>query len=75
MLITTQDGKTINGVIHDETTQEYIIATGPDQIARVRRDDIDEMQPSKVSIMPAGLDKQLSPQELADLVAFLKSTQ
>ena len=31
-----------------------------------------EVQPGKVSIMPAGLDKQLSPQELADLVAFLK---
>jgi hypothetical protein len=32
------------------------------------------MKPSAVSIMPAGLDKQLSPQELADLVAFLKGT-
>jgi hypothetical protein len=25
-----------------------------------------------VSIMPAGLEKQLSPQELADLVKYLK---
>jgi hypothetical protein len=35
--------------------------------------DVDEIQPSKVSIMPAGLDKQLTPQELGDLVAFLKN--
>ena len=36
-------------------------------------DDIEEMRPSKVSIMPAGLDKVLTSQELADLVAFLKA--
>jgi hypothetical protein len=34
---------------------------------------VDEVQPSKVSVMPAGLDQQLTPQELADLVAFLKA--
>ena len=28
---------------------------------------------SELSIMPAGLDKTLSDQELADLVAYLKS--
>jgi hypothetical protein len=31
------------------------------------------MQPGKVSIMPAGLDQQLTPRDLADLVAFLKA--
>jgi hypothetical protein len=33
------------------------------------------MRPSNVSIMPAGLDQQLTPQELADLIAFLKACQ
>jgi putative heme-binding domain-containing protein len=73
-LIITADGKTINGVIHDETPTEYVIATGPDQEVRVPRDDVEQIEPSTVSIMPAGLDKQLTPQELADLVTFLKST-
>ena len=72
VLITTQDGKTINGLIKDETAQEYLIATGPDQEVRLRKDEVDQIQPSTVSIMPAGLDKQLTPQELADLVMFLK---
>ena len=31
------------------------------------------MRPGTVSVMPAGLDQQLSPQEMADLIAFLKS--
>jgi putative heme-binding domain-containing protein len=74
--IVTQDGKTLNGVIRDENTQEYVVATGADQdqIVRIPRSDVEELQPSNVSIMPAGLDKQLTPQELADLVAFLKDT-
>ena len=72
MLIITQDGKTINGVIRDENAQEYVVATGPDQTVRVPRAEVEQMQPSTVSIMPAGLDKQLTPEELADLVAFLK---
>jgi hypothetical protein len=40
---------------------------------RILRSDIEDMQPSKVSIMPAGLDQLLMPRELADLVAFLKA--
>ena len=74
MQIVTQDGKTLNGVIRDETSQEFVVATGPDQVVRLPRADVDQIQPSKVSIMPTGLDKQLTTQELADLVAFLKDT-
>jgi hypothetical protein len=51
-----------------------VLATGPDQEVRLAREEVDQIQPSTVSIMPAGLDKQLSPEELADLVTFLKST-
>lgn len=75
VLIVTVDGKTFNGTIRSENVEEYILTTGADQEVRVRRDDIEEMQPSTVSIMPAGLDGQLSSQELADLVAFLKNAK
>jgi putative membrane-bound dehydrogenase-like protein len=73
VLVTTTDGKTINGVIREDNAKEYVLAIGPDQEARVPKDEVDQLQPSTVSIMPAGLDKQLSKQELADLVAFLKN--
>ena len=72
MLITTRDGKAINGVIRDETSKEYVLATGPNEEVWIAHKDVDQIQPGTVSIMPAGLDKQLRPQELADLVAFLK---
>jgi putative heme-binding domain-containing protein len=72
VLVLTVDGKAINGAVRDETQTEYVLATGPDQETRIRREDVEEIQPSNVSVMPAGLDKQLNVQELADLVAFLE---
>jgi putative membrane-bound dehydrogenase-like protein len=74
VLIVTVNGRTINGAIQDETAEEYVLVVGTDQEVRVPRDEVEEMLPSTVSIMPAGLDSQLTPQELADLVAFLKKT-
>ncbi len=71
--VATQDGKLYNGLIRGETADELILATGVNQEARIVRREIEEMRPSTVSVMPAGLDQQLTPQELADLVAFLKA--
>ncbi len=73
VLIVTTSGTTINGLIRSETPDELVIATGPNQEARVARADIEEMKPSNVSIMPAGLEKQLTKEQLADLIAFLKN--
>jgi hypothetical protein len=42
---------------------------------RVARSDIEELLPGSISIMPAGMDEQLSRTELADLLAFLKATR
>jgi putative heme-binding domain-containing protein len=75
VLIITVDGRAINGTIRDETADEFILTTGPDQEVRLRRDEVDELQPSTVSVMPIGLDKQLTTQEIADLVAFLKNAK
>ncbi|HUG94284.1 MAG TPA: PVC-type heme-binding CxxCH protein [Planctomycetaceae bacterium] len=73
--VVTTSGRVLNGLVRNETAEEITLATGPNEEARVRRDEIDELRPGTVSIMPAGLDKQLTPQELADLVAFLKNAK
>jgi len=75
VLIVTVDGRTVNGNVIEETAEEYVVATDADHQVRVRRDDVDEMHPSTVSTMPSGLDQQLTTQQLADLVAFLKSAR
>jgi putative heme-binding domain-containing protein len=71
--IATTDGKVTSGLLRGETADFLVLATGVNQEARISRPEIEEMRPGTVSVMPAGLDQQLTPQELADLVAFLKA--
>jgi putative membrane-bound dehydrogenase-like protein len=70
--ITTKKGKVYNGLVRRETPDEVFLAVSATEEARIARQDIDEVVPGKVSIMPAGLDQQLTRQELTDLVTFLK---
>ena len=73
--IVLKNGKVLNGLVKNETASEIVLATGPKEEVRVVRDDIEEMRPSSVSVMPSGLDQQLSSQDLADLIAFLKAAK
>jgi putative heme-binding domain-containing protein len=75
MIVATKSGEEFSGVLRKDGADEVVLATGPDTEARIARADITEMRPGTVSIMPQGLDEQLSRQELADLVAFLKGTK
>lgn len=73
MLVTTKSGKIHNGILRKDAPDEVILAIDATQELRIPRDEIDEVLPGKVSVMPAGLDQQLTPRELADLVAFLRA--
>jgi putative heme-binding domain-containing protein len=73
--VRTKSDEQVNGLVRKESADEIILATGPNTEVRIARSDILEMRPGTVSIMPAGLDEQLSRQELADLLAFLKATK
>lgn len=75
MQVVTKSGKVYNGLLHRDAPDEVELVASATETVRVPRDDIEEMHPSRVSIMPAGLDKQLTPQELADLVAFLRNAK
>jgi putative heme-binding domain-containing protein len=73
--VITKAGDDFIGVLRKDGDDEIILATGPNSEVRVARADIAEIRPGKVSVMPGGLDQQLSRQELADLVAFLKAVK
>ena len=74
-IVTTKDGDDYNGVIKKDAPDEVILATGPQTEQRIPRANIADMRMGSVSVMPQGLDEQLSKQELADLIAFLKATK
>ncbi len=71
--VATREGKVISGLLRKDAPDEVVIAVAADREERVARDRIEEIAPGTVSVMPAGLDRQLTPGELADLIAFLKA--
>ena len=73
--IVTKSGKTHSGLVRKDTAAEVILAINAREELRIPREAIDEIHPGTVSIMPAGLDQQLTPQELADLIVFLKAAK
>jgi putative membrane-bound dehydrogenase-like protein len=71
--VATKDGRVTSGLLRRDSADEVILATSATEEVRIARGDIDEIRPGTVSVMPAGLDQQLTRQELADLVAFLRA--
>jgi putative heme-binding domain-containing protein len=75
VIVKTKDGEPHTGILRGDNEQGILLVTGPNVEERIARSDIEDMRPGTVSIMPAGLESQLSKQDLADLVAFLKGTK
>lgn len=71
--VKTVDGRVFNGVPKKDAPDELILTLAADKEVRLDRKEIEEVTPGKVSIMPAGLAQQISEQDLADLIAFLRN--
>jgi putative heme-binding domain-containing protein len=73
MMVDTRSGDRQYGIVRADNAEEVVLITGPNQEVHIRKQDVKEMRPGTLSLMPEGFDQQLSPQELADLLAFLKA--
>ncbi|MDP1797924.1 MAG: c-type cytochrome, partial [Planctomycetaceae bacterium] len=67
-----ENGKTVQGIIAAESNDAITLRTADLQEVRVLRKDIEELKESSTSIMPKGLDTQLTPDELRHLLAYLQ---
>jgi putative heme-binding domain-containing protein len=75
VVIRTRAGDVHGGVLRsNDLPDEVVVATDRDE-TRIPRREIVAMEPGTVSLMPPGFDEQLTRQELADLLAFLKATR
>jgi putative heme-binding domain-containing protein len=74
-IVKTRSDDQFSGVLRKDAPDEIVLITGPSAEVHIARADILDMRPGTVSLMPAGLEQQLSRQELSDLVAFLKATK
>jgi len=72
-LLKTKDGRTLTGLIVSDTSEGLTLFTSERTEVRVPRGDVAALKLSAVSLMPQGLDGQLTPVEFADLLAFLQS--
>jgi putative membrane-bound dehydrogenase-like protein len=75
VVLATRDGTDIQGIIRSETDREFLVISGPGAEQRIPRSSVTSQKPGNISLMPAGLDAQLSRQELADLLTFLRNTR
>jgi putative membrane-bound dehydrogenase-like protein len=70
-LLETKTGTSASGVMVSQTP-EQVTLKGADAIVRTfKRADIETMEKSHVSLMPADLHKNLTAQDLADVVEYL----
>lgn len=72
-VVVMDSGKVHQGVISAETTDTITLRTQDLQELRIRRDEVEELKESSTSIMPKGLDTQLSAEELQNLLAYLRA--
>lgn len=74
--VITESGKTYTGRIVSENDDQVSILTDPEdstKIVDIKKTDIEETVPSRVSIMPAQLMNSLNQDEILDLLAYLLS--
>lgn len=72
--ITTKKGQVFSGLIAADTASSVTLRRGEKAEDTVLRDQIDEIQATGKSLMPEGLETQLSKQDVADLIAYLQAT-
>ncbi len=71
--IQTTDGRVLSGLIASETPAGITLRRAEGREDFVPRAKIDAMISSGRTLMPDGLEKELKPQDLADVIAFVKS--
>ena len=70
--VRTKDGKVLTGLIASESAAGITLKRENNQTETVLRADVEEVRSSGLSLMPEGLEKNMTVQEVADLIRFLK---
>lgn len=71
LTVVTKEGRVVSGLPIEDSPQRVVLKVQGDKQEIIARNEIDEVVPSKLSLMPEGIEKQLQPQELYDLFAFI----
>lgn len=69
--VVTDEGRVLNGLLVEDTDEKITLKVQGGKLETIPRSAIDIAKKSEVSLMPEELEKQLKPQEMADLFAFI----
>jgi len=73
-IVLTTEGRSIAGMIASENANSITLGQAEAVKETVLRDDIELIRNTNQSIMPVGFEKAISPQAMADLIAYLIDT-
>jgi len=73
-VVETLSGKTLEGVIGEQTPTTLTLVHEQGEKDVIPRSEIKQMYVLNLSAMPEDVDKEVSPEQMADLIAYLKST-
>lgn len=71
--IVTIDGKVLTGLLVEQSPSEIVLKTVEKQVVRVRRTNVEEMVRSEKSLMPERILSDLTAQEAADLIEYIRT--
>ncbi|MCX7392804.1 MAG: PQQ-dependent sugar dehydrogenase [Planctomycetales bacterium] len=70
-VVETNDGKVHSGLMFDRNDREIALRTSKDEILRIPFESVAEIIPQRQSIMPELLLKDMTAEQVADLLEFL----
>lgn len=70
----TSAGKTVSGMLLSETGNSVTLVSTDGKEHVLLRQDLDQLISSQRSLMPEGLEKDLSHQDIADVIAFVQTS-
>jgi putative heme-binding domain-containing protein len=71
-LVVARNGKTYTGTLSAETATSITLQREKGEQDVILRRDIEEMTASSKSLMPEGIEKEISPQDMANLIGYLR---
>jgi putative heme-binding domain-containing protein len=74
-LVQTDDGRVLSGFIADQDAAVVVLRGIDGKNVVVSRETIEDMRAAPISLMPEGLLKDLTPEQVRDLFAYLRATQ
>jgi putative heme-binding domain-containing protein len=73
-VVVDKQGRSYTGLLAAQTATSITLKKEKDEAVTILRSDVDELATTGKSLMPEGLEKNIPPQEMAHLLAYLKDT-